>query len=556
MSREAVAQKPGIHIPMSAAVEALSLTALTTLLATPPQYPRNPTHEAHERLVLYIVRVPGSKDVVLTPLKPPTKASISLDAIQSSLYYLHVESPNDEVVRQSLEVEGTESQENRPPLQPIQRKPLPPTSFANLPPSRRSPTPPKSYPHHQPPRTHGDAPHDEWAARGGHNRLATTDKAQLSRPLGARPMPNGQTSFDRSHNQSGSTIPDLPRLQIPAEDAQQPWTSRPISERTSSLDSLPPRLSPPSFTRVTVIRRDPTSGAQWNVGSIRVGARRHNMAPLQPVEVALTSPGYNRFAHTPDSASPVKRAPADLVASSPSAAEHAFRRYVRFRSMGDERRTTLQDLRSNTNELPDNARNAGSTKKARQIYCFTSPWQGTCIFSNGVDGRSLRLRHSLPASGNNPVDEGVHIAELRLNLPWSVLRGRDQNRQANPEPEQLPISQLIGKSKKDQFRRSMQHFRQDSKQLWRELRDGKQGDLGLSEAATTINGRDPPVRESTERSDDGSRLSLRLGREKAGVGFKGDSAKLGKLILEDEGLKMGDLTVACCMGVWWQYFQS
>jgi hypothetical protein len=551
MPQEIVARGTGTQNPMSTAVEALSLTSLTTLLATPPQYPRNPTHEAHESLVLYIVRVPGSKDVVLTPLKPPTKASISLDAIQSSLYYLHVESPDDEVVRQSLEVERKESQEDQPPLQPIQRKPLPPTSFANYPPSRRPPTPPKRYPHYQPPGTSGDTQHDRFAARGGHIRLTTAGKGRLNRPLGARPMPNGQNYFDRTHDHSGSSIPNPPRLQIPDEDPKQQFSSEPVSERTSSIDSIPPRLSPEGFTRVTVIRRDPTSGAQWNVGSIRVGARRHNMAPLQPVEISLTTPGYSRFAQTPDSASPVKRTPAETFLSPTD--EHAFRRYVGFRSLGDERRTTLQDLRSNTNEFSDNARNATSTKKARQIYCFTSPWQGTCIFSSGVDGRSLRLRHSLPPSGNTPIDEGAHIAELRLNLPWSVLRGRDHNRQAIPEPEQLPISQLIAKSKKDQFRRSMQHFRQDSKQLWRELRDGKSGDLVSSE---TVYDRMPPARESVEQSDDGSRLSLRLGREKAGGGFKGDSAKLGKLILEDEGLKMGDLTVACCMGVWWQYFQS
>lgn len=46
---------------MTSAVEAKSLSALTILASNPPRYPRNPTHERHEPLVLYIERVPGSK---------------------------------------------------------------------------------------------------------------------------------------------------------------------------------------------------------------------------------------------------------------------------------------------------------------------------------------------------------------------------------------------------------------------------------------------------------------------------------------------------------------
>jgi hypothetical protein len=46
---------------MSNPIEAQSISSLTSLLANPPQYPRNPTHQPNEALVLYIVRVPGSK---------------------------------------------------------------------------------------------------------------------------------------------------------------------------------------------------------------------------------------------------------------------------------------------------------------------------------------------------------------------------------------------------------------------------------------------------------------------------------------------------------------
>lgn len=44
-----------------APVEARSLGSIVSLASNPPAYPRNPTQKPLEPLVLYIVRVPGSK---------------------------------------------------------------------------------------------------------------------------------------------------------------------------------------------------------------------------------------------------------------------------------------------------------------------------------------------------------------------------------------------------------------------------------------------------------------------------------------------------------------
>jgi hypothetical protein len=52
------------------------------------------------------------------------------------------------------------------------------------------------------------------------------------------------------------------------------------------------------------------------------------------------------------------------------------------------------------------------------------------------------------------------------------------------------------------------------------------------------------------------RLDLTLGQEFAGGGFGGKQAKLGKIILEDEGLKMVDLLVAANMGLWWRAYEK
>jgi hypothetical protein len=52
-----------------------------------------------------------------------------------------------------------------------------------------------------------------------------------------------------------------------------------------------------------------------------------------------------------------------------------------------------------------------------------------------------------------------------------------------------------------------------------------------------------------------SEMDLSLGQEFAGGGFGGKQAKLGKLIIEDEGLKMLDLLVAANMALWWRAYE-
>lgn len=59
--------------------------------------------------------------------------------------------------------------------------------------------------------------------------------------------------------------------------------------------------------------------------------------------------------------------------------------------------------------------------------------------------------------------------------------------------------------------------------------------------------------EDVRRSLD--RMDLSLGQEYAGGGFGGKRAKLGKLIIEDEGLKMVDLLVAANMALWWRAYE-
>lgn len=55
--------------------------------------------------------------------------------------------------------------------------------------------------------------------------------------------------------------------------------------------------------------------------------------------------------------------------------------------------------------------------------------------------------------------------------------------------------------------------------------------------------------------DEYGNIDLSLGQERAGGGFQGKQAKLGKLIIEDEGVKMLDLIVAANMALWWRAYE-
>src|SRR5204863_5220151 len=59
-------------------------------------------------------------------------------------------------------------------------------------------------------------------------------------------------------------------------------------------------------------------------------------------------------------------------------------------------------------------------------FAFASPWQGPCVFTTGMNGRILKCRHTPPPSTSGE-GETRPVAELRFNLPWSVLKSKDTN---------------------------------------------------------------------------------------------------------------------------------
>ena len=445
-------------------------------------------------------------------------------------------------------------------MSPIHRKPLPSTPFANYPASQRPPTPLKSYPHFQPPLpgTETATQAERYAARDANLRLNTGDMSVpslgLREPVGARLLPtapnltmpaatiNDENSASPSpfdHTQSQFRLARKPVQPMVPAHAQAPEKADVDRSSPTCTSMNPPSQNPPiesdkaavfeaqhGTLRITLIRRDPASGSQWNVGSI---VPQNATGHLHEVDVELTSPGYTQFAK--------------LDTSGPA----AFRRRVAFLQTSTPDGSSTMRRRSNSAESFSNSINSNN-RRSRQAYAFISPWQGMCAFSNGIDGKSLRCRQYLP--GANPSMSGVtlDVAELRFNLPWAARRFKEPSKRQGSELSEVssnkPVARPEGPSNREQWRRSFlmlthktrkQHFMSDNNDDWKSPHEN-------------IGQRD--------RSTEGNRLSLDLGREKAGGGFKGHSAKLGKLIIRDEGLKMCDLVVAACMGVWWQQYSD
>jgi len=127
-----------------------------------------------------------------------------------------------------------------------------------------------------------------------------------------------------------------------------------------------------------------------------------------------------------------------------------------------------------------------------------------------------QCQHLVPGLQGAPPAATV-VSELRFNLPTS-------SKVMTPRSEEA--------LKRSSFFHRPRHSRHNS---------------AISEPRT---GGIEGVRESFDRMD------LSLGQEFAGGGFGGREAKLGKLIIEDEGLKMVDLLVATNIALWWRAYEK
>ena len=458
---------------------------------------------------------------------------MTAEDVQSSLYFVHISEEADEQFFDEHKEPPSANSNNKelpPILEPtFNRKPIVPSR-------PQAPTTPP-YPVHDEPPPEIERP----PSPPKHHQVAR------------KPVRSNTTASERSRFPSDPTLPELPRRPLPTPPDEQPPRlslhednvrllrrsdhsddNNPFFRRYSEDPGATPdnRLNVPKLEAgsLTLIRRDPTAGEQWNVATIHdppvheisssallnpSSAMRTKQGGM-PLFLDVTHPGYLQFV---DPSRPVSR---NSTSTGSSDAEPppdgVFRRRLympgsrygehryghrRFKSedSGSAMRNSMRD-----HDLSDFSNGSPRWDRRSKGYSFKSPWEGQCEFTTGATGKSLKCRHTLGRQGT------TEVSELRFNLPTST-----RNMPAPPSDKRASI-----------FSRH-------------------------SRLSTAGNGDDDSI-PTVMLKEDGS-VDLSLGQERAGGGLGGKQAKLGKLIIAPEGMKMLDLLVAANVGLWWRAYE-
>lgn len=358
-----------------------------------------------------------------------------------------------------------------------------------------------------------------------------------------------------------------------------------------------PRVNP-GF-HLTLIRRDPSTGTQWNVATISTSRVDGNA-----IDIDISTPGYNRFAASNEPlslASLAANLPPELLRNAgPSMTQSLCAEQPKDQPSGPRKfhrqlcvSKPYDDSTGNGRTSTDLTSPDGSSSKLKSgYYVFNSPWNGTCTFASSVNGRSLKCKHMIPGpgghalAGEGDINPAVTVAELRFNTPFQAANlhyhtapRSHPHHASHPRPhDQLQsrtsydsttsnrnsISQLLNPNT---YARPRAHSGPNStnpnpnpdpnRQPFNASTFIRRTSLRAGRFARQNQFSHHGHRRSTSTSSGGpdsdeDRLDLSLAREPAGGGMRGKSAKLGKLIVEDEGIKMLDLVVAACMAVWWR----
>ncbi|KAF8866114.1 hypothetical protein BDZ45DRAFT_735401 [Acephala macrosclerotiorum] len=598
-------------------VEASSLSDITQLAGNPPKYPRNPTERQRQPLTLYLARVPGSRDIILTTLKPQLK-NVTAEDVAASLYYLHLNTEDD--LRLLEDIEGPTTITEEPEFvsqKPLPRKPLPESSRSSSETNHQmnptvSPYMLASIPKRKP-VTAEASPTDNRQAE------LKPDLTSSRRPLGPRPfasenaVPRNALPGVENFRSNTATMRQDPVRSLRADSETR--------QNFNFVDSMADGRPFNSFS-ITLIRRDPSSGAQWNVGTIYGqpisdgGQNRRGKGSKRPyfdISIHLTTPGYNQFRNTSPSdhsgegiveaASPINVSRTADISPVQQRSDSGFTRQVRmegssFWSRSSTHKRALSDMSARgssdstfdfLNAPSNDSTLIGSSDSHSKGYIFQSPWGGTCKFSTGSGGRSLRCKHNLPApisaskSGDFTSAPGPSsiVSELRFNLPSTAIFPSSTSSEATTKRSSVDsgrfsiskFGHIRNKLSPDRIRSPHQPElppRPHPTSYAAMYPSDEEEPPPLPPRSPTTSHLGPGYQQATpfetirsehhlsysDEVDDDDRLDLSIGREKAGGGNRGKRAKLGKLIIHDEGLKMLDLSVAANMGIWWSVWES
>lgn len=348
---------------------------------------------------------------------------------------------------------------------------------------------------------------------------------------------------------------------------------------------------------VKIIRRDPPSGAQWNIGTVsgyplteeasngRHGARS-TKKPYYDIFLSINTPGYARFREQYPAIGQTHKQSSKPNETFPQESSSTFDRRITMEGSSFWDRASAQRKRA-ISDLSDKYRTSCGLRAQENDHCqydvkthgkgyvFMSPWGGRCKFVTGSGGRSLRCHHKLPSPiSANSMDiqqQSVTISELRFNLPVSILAYS-----TTPQPIDR-ISDFFSESQYKDVRSKMSILKLSGPPLTHQTRANscfhQRSDDGVHLARihsrNSTDSREKNYLETTETSRNSLELLHKnsreegisnkyhdLGREKAGGGSNGKHAKLGKIIIHDEGIKMLDLIVSANMAIWWSVWDG
>lgn len=341
-------------------------------------------------------------------MKPRDKV-VTAEDIQSSLYFVHFDQPEDVHLVASSDIQETEyeqrqTSDHRRSMPVIQRKAVPGIPGASGAPVRQY-------------NSATLAPINNYGNRQNINAGNNLQKSGM-----LAPEFNQRRSFDSTQY---------------LQENQRPTA---FPRRRSEN---PPRASP----SLTLIRRDPSSGAQWNVARIEdpplldisssnmdsPSAKRKMGAPLY---IDVFNPGYSKFLHSDapsmtnrNSGLSVQSLEADHSGTTEPqsglqsvSSENIFRRRLWMEgsqhiggNFGHRKNSSYdynsarpdssgshggQTDRSTPQPPPSFLTHKDQTYSSIQVsdrptsfrgYVFTSPWNGRCEFVTGVGGSSLRV---------------------------------------------------------------------------------------------------------------------------------------------------------------------
>ncbi|KAK4183667.1 hypothetical protein QBC35DRAFT_507605 [Podospora australis] len=337
--------------------EARSLSTINYIAANPPQYPHHP--DVKESLILYLSKVPGTQDVILSTTRPHRK-NVTGEDVANSLYYIHLDAP-EELPPPSRQPKPTTFPSTRSSSESarstIPRKPLPASAKVLgpdgvvTPPNagafsapithgteyrpykpENAPSPLQEVP--TPAETPGPGTPDEYRENPMFN------SKRSSRVVSGAPIPPAHTTpFPSTVTAQGqrSASGPLPVAAVspvgpssPTHLGTHPAPLR-ITSPSSQLQPRPPSSPANTWRRpasatfsLTIIRRDPSTGAQVNVGKVSSFATNiptpdradPSLNPedmgttwrAQKIDIRIDTSGYAKYRGMPTKASAEKDA--------------------------------------------------------------------------------------------------------------------------------------------------------------------------------------------------------------------------------------------------------